>query len=170
MSHVHTNSNGHCIFGLDELEVLFDVLILQLRHIALNHLQCSRVTRLSSRAEGKKTAARDVTLYYYNRQRFFRLVGLACASQFVFWSWMAYFQLSKLHFADLLNRESRKTQQKILDVSSKPGISWKIVRFLEVRKLVSLFAHIVIIRGANKRPAVLKSKYIFFKSLLVVGF
>ena len=82
---------------------------------------------------------------------------------------MAYFQLSKLHFADLLNRESRKTQQKILDVSSKPGISWKIVRFLEVRELVSLFAHIVIIRGANKRPAVLKSKYIFFKSLLVVG-
>ncbi|XP_074607170.1 transmembrane protein 223-like [Acropora palmata] len=104
--------------------------------VRLRCLECSRVTRLSSRAEGKKTAARDVTLYYYNRQRFFRLVGLACASQFVFWSWMAYFQLSKLNFADLLNRESRKTQQKILDVSSKPGISWKIVRFLEEQPLL----------------------------------
>ena len=75
---------------------------------------------------------KDVTLYYYNRQKFFRLVGLACASQFVFWSWMAYFQLSKLHFADLLNLESRRTQRKILDVSSKPGMSWRILRFLEV--------------------------------------
>lgn len=75
---------------------------------------------------------KDVTLYYYNRQKFFRLVGLACTSQFVFWSWMAYFQLSKLHFADLLNLESRRTQGKILDVSSKPGMSWKILRFLEV--------------------------------------
>ena len=82
---------------------------------------------------------RDITLYYYNRQRFFRLVGLACASQFVFWSWMAYFQLSKLHFADLLNRESKKTQEKILDVSSKPGVSWKIVRFLEVREPILVF-------------------------------
>ena len=83
---------------------------------------------------------------------------------------MAYFQLSKLHFADLLNRESKKTQQKILDVSSKPGISWKIVRFLEVRELVSLFAHIVIVRAPNKRPDVLKLNNIFFESLLIVGF
>lgn len=98
--------------------------------------KCSRIARLSSKTKKKETAVRDITLYYYNRQRFFRLVGLACASQFVFWSWMAYFQLSKLHFADLLNRESKKTQEKILDVSSKPGVSWKIVRFLEEQPLL----------------------------------
>lgn len=59
-------------------------------------------------------------------------MGLACASQFVFWAWMAYFQLSRVQFADLLNVESKKSQEKILDVSSKPGVSWKVVRFVEV--------------------------------------
>lgn len=79
---------------------------------------------------------KDVTLYYYNRQKFFRLVGLACASQFVFWAWMAYFQLSRVQFADLLNLESEKSQGKILDVSSKPGYTWKIVRFVEERPVL----------------------------------
>ena len=45
---------------------------------------------------------------------------------------MAYFQLSRVQFADLLNVESKKSQEKILDVSSKPGVSWKVVRFVEV--------------------------------------
>ena len=45
---------------------------------------------------------------------------------------MAYFQLSRVQFADLLNLESKKSQEKILDVSSKPGVSWKVVRFVEV--------------------------------------
>jgi len=89
---------------------------------------------LSSHVKKTDTAVKDVTLYYCNRQKFFRLVGLACASQFVFWAWMAYFQLSRVQFADLLNLESKKTQEKILDVSSKPGITWKMVRFVEVSK------------------------------------
>lgn len=45
---------------------------------------------------------------------------------------MAYFQLSRVQFADLLNLESKKSQEKILDVSSKAGVSWKVVRFVEV--------------------------------------
>ena len=88
--------------------------------------------KLSSHPRKKDTPVKEVTLYYYNRQKFFRLVGLACASQFVFWAWMAYFQLSRVQFADLLNLESKKSQEKILDVSSKPGVSWKVVRFVEV--------------------------------------
>lgn len=99
-------------------------------------LECFRKARLSSHTKKTETAVKDVTLYYYNRQKFFRLIGLACASQFVFWSWMAYFQFSKLHFVDLMNRESKKTQEKILDVSSKPGVMWKIVRYIEDQPLV----------------------------------
>lgn len=88
--------------------------------------------KLSSHPRNKETPVKEVTLYYYDRQKFFRLVGLACASQFVFWAWMAYFQLSRVQFAYLLNLESKKSQEKILDVSSKPGVSWKVVRFVEV--------------------------------------
>lgn len=92
--------------------------------------------KLSSHPRKKDTPVKEVTLYYYNRQKFFRLVGLACASQFVFWAWMAYFQLSRVQFADLLNLESKKSQEKILDVSSKQGISWKVVRFVEERPVL----------------------------------
>ena len=88
-------------------------------------LQCFKQTRLSSYAKIKESAWKDVTLYYYNRQKFFRLVGLACASQFIFWGWMAYFLIS-------LKRE--RSQEKIFDVSSSsnPGASWKIIRFVMV--------------------------------------
>lgn len=92
--------------------------------------------KLSSQPRKKDALVKEVTLYYYNRQKFFRLVGLACASQFVFWAWMAYFQLSRVQFADLLNLESKKSQEKILDVSSKRGVSWKVVRFMEVRSQI----------------------------------
>jgi len=89
-----------------------------------SYLQCLKKARLSSYAKNKEPAWKDVTLYYYNRQKFFRLVGLACASQFIFWGWMAYFLIS-------LKRERR--QEKIPDVSSSnPGVSWKIVRFVMV--------------------------------------
>ena len=88
-------------------------------------LQCFKQTRLSSFSKIKEPAWKDVTLYYYNRQKFFRLVGLACASQFIFWGWMAYFLIS-------LKRD--RSQGKILDVSSSSnlGTSWKIVRFVMV--------------------------------------
>lgn len=90
-----------------------------------SHLQCFKQTRLSSFSKIKEPVWKDVTLYYYNRQKFFRLVGLACASQFIFWGWMAYFLIS-------LKRD--KSQEKILDVSSSSnlGASWKIVRFVMV--------------------------------------
>jgi len=102
----------------------------------VKYLKCLKKAGLSSHVKKTDTAVKDVTLYYCNRQKFFRLVGLACASQFVFWAWMAYFQLSRVQFADLLNLESKKTQEKILDVSSKPGITWKMVRFVEERPLM----------------------------------
>ncbi|KAL9989084.1 hypothetical protein ACROYT_G003593 [Oculina patagonica] len=99
-------------------------------------LQCLKKSRLSSYTKKKEPAWKDVTLYYYNRQKFFRLVGLACASQFIFWAWMVYFQLSRMKLADLLNLESKRSQGKILDVSSNPGVSWKIVRFVEERPVM----------------------------------
>ena len=102
--------------------------------------------KLSSHPRKKDALVREVTLYYYNRQKFFRLVGLACASQFVFWAWMAYFQLSRVQFADLLNLESKKSQEKILDVSSKPGVSWKVVRFVEVSS--QIFQVLIVCRCA----------------------
>lgn len=93
-----------------------------------SHLQCLKKTRLSlsSYAKNKEPAWKDVTLYYYNRQKFFRLVGLACASQFIFWGWMAYI---------LISLKQERSQKKILDVSSSslnPGVSWKIARFVMV--------------------------------------
>ena len=90
-----------------------------------SYLQCFKQTRLSSFSKIKEPAWKDVTLYYYNRQKFFRLVGLACASQVIFWGWMAYFLIS-------LKRD--RSQGKILDVSSSSnlGTSWKIVRFVMV--------------------------------------
>lgn len=92
-----------------------------LRHVRC--FKCFKQTRLSSFSKIKEPVWKDVTLYYYNRQKFFRLVGLACASQFIFWGWMAYFLIS-------LKRD--KGQEKILDVSSSSnlGASWKIVRFV----------------------------------------
>lgn len=92
-----------------------------LRHVRC--FKCFKQTRLSSFSKIKEPVWKDVTLYYYNRQKFFRLVGLACASQFIFWGWMAYFLIS-------LKRD--KSQEKILDVSSSSnlGVSWKIVRFV----------------------------------------
>lgn len=92
-----------------------------LRHVRC--FKCFKQTRLSSFSKIKEPVWKDVTLYYYNRQKFFRLVGLACASQFIFWGWMAYFLIS-------LKRD--KSQEKILDVSSSSnlGASWKIVRFV----------------------------------------
>lgn len=97
-----------------------------------SHLQCLKNVKFSSYTKKKEPAVKDVTLYYYNRQRFFRLVGLACASQFIFWAWMAYFQLSRIKLADVLNLDSKRSQGEILDVSSNPEVSWKIVRFVEV--------------------------------------
>lgn len=92
-----------------------------LRHVRC--FKCFKQTRLSSFSKIKEPVWKDVTLYYYNRQKFFRLVGLACTSQFIFWGWMAYFLIS-------LKRD--KSQEKILDVSSSSnlGVSWKIVRFV----------------------------------------
>ena len=98
------------------------------RHCSVrcSHLQCLKKASLSSYTKNKEPAWKDVTLYDYNRQKFFRLVGLACASQFIFWGWMAYF---------LISLERRRSQEKVLGVSSSssnPGASWKIVRFVMV--------------------------------------
>ncbi|KAJ7360360.1 hypothetical protein OS493_016992 [Desmophyllum pertusum] len=120
---------------------LFSIFIHQ-RKIPLSFLgriRCLKYlkkARLSSSAKKKETAWKNVTLYYYNRQKFFCLVGLACTSQFIFWAWMAYFQFSRIKLADLVNLESKRSQGEILDVSSKPGVSWKIFRFIEERPIM----------------------------------
>ncbi|XP_066427507.1 transmembrane protein 223 [Molothrus aeneus] len=41
-------------------------------------------------------AARDVVLYEHDRSRFFRLVGLFCASQGLFWAYLAHFAFTAL--------------------------------------------------------------------------
>lgn len=94
--------------------------------VSCSHLKGFKKARLSSYTKDKEPAWKDVTLYYYNRQKFFRLVGLACASQFIFWGWMAYF---------LISLERKRSQEKMLgesSSSSNPGASWKIVRFVMV--------------------------------------
>jgi len=99
-----------------------------LRHV--RKFKCLKKARLSSYTKNREPAWKDVTLYYYNRQKFFRLVGLACASQFIFWGWMAYF---------LISLERRRSQEKVLGVSSSssnPGASWKIVRFVMDRPVM----------------------------------
>lgn len=104
-------------------QVLLLVLDCSLSMPFCSHLQCLKKARLSSYTKNKESTWKDVTLYYYNRQKFFRLVGLACATQFIFWSWMAYF---------LISLERKRSQEKILEVPSNPGVSWKIVRFVMV--------------------------------------
>ena len=116
------------IFIYSQSLILFWFIVLSI----LQCLQNLREVRLSSYAKKKETDIKDVTLYYYNRQKFFRLVGFACASQFIFWSWMAYFNLSQVKLADLVNLKRNRSQDEILDVTSKSKGSWKIVRFMEV--------------------------------------
>lgn len=114
----------------------------------LHYVRCLknlREVRLSSYAKKKETDIKDVTLYYYNRQKFFRLVGFACASQFIFWSWMAYFNLSQVKLADLVNLKRNRSQNEILDVTSKSKGSWKIVRFMEDNP--ALLAGIAVVMG-----------------------
>ncbi|OWK51007.1 Transmembrane protein 223 [Lonchura striata] len=41
-------------------------------------------------------AARDVVLYEHDRSRFFRLVGLFCAGQGLFWAYLAHFAFTAL--------------------------------------------------------------------------
>lgn len=41
-------------------------------------------------------AARDVVLYEHDRGRFFRLVGLFCAGQGLFWAYLAHFAFTAL--------------------------------------------------------------------------
>lgn len=53
--------------------------------------QCFKSLASSART----SVTKDATLYYHDRRRFFRLVGLASAGQFVFWVYLAYFQYSK---------------------------------------------------------------------------
>lgn len=40
----------------------------------------------------RTTISKDATLYYYDRRKYFRIVGLASCSQSVFWIYLAYFQ------------------------------------------------------------------------------
>ncbi|XP_020603614.1 transmembrane protein 223-like isoform X3 [Orbicella faveolata] len=110
----------HFLISVHQRKIPFSFL----RHVRC--FKCLKKTRLSlsSYAKNKEPAWKDVTLYYYNRQKFFRLVGLACASQFIFWGWMAYI---------LISLKQERSQKKILDVSSSssnPGVSWKIARFV----------------------------------------
>ena len=86
-----------------------------------SHLQCLKKARHSSYAKNKYPALEDVTLYYFSQQRFFyrfySMVRITCLSQFIFWGWMACFQIRK------------RSQEKILVVSSSssnPGVSRKI--------------------------------------------
>lgn len=111
----------------------------------LQYLQNLRKARFSSFAKKKETDVKDVTLYYYNRQKFFRLVGLACASQFIFWSWMAYFNISQVKLVDLVNLERNRNQDEFLDVATRAGGSWKIVRFMQDNP--ALLAGIAVVMG-----------------------
>ena len=43
----------------------------------------------------RTSVSEDVTLYFHDRRSFFRLVGLASASQCVFWLYLAHFQYTK---------------------------------------------------------------------------
>ena len=96
-------------------------------------VSCQRLTSIRlAHAKNKQPLVKDVTLYYHDRRKFFRLVGLACASQFVFWAWMAYCQISRIKLSDLRDLGNKKGRGDILDVSSRSGISWKIFRFIEV--------------------------------------
>ena len=110
------------IFIYSQSLILFWFIMLSILHC----LQNLREVRLSSCAKKKETDIKDVTLYYYNRQKFFRLVGFACASQFIFWSWMAYFNLSQVKLADLVNLKRNRSQDEILDVTSKSKVHGKL--------------------------------------------
>lgn len=89
------------------------------------------VTLYSS--SSRMNIAKDVTLYYHDRRKFFRLVGLASAGQLVFWIYLAYFQYSK---RKLFENLPRKNEDPSLDLSRpRTGYVWKIVSVFESRPL-----------------------------------
>ncbi|KXJ18692.1 transmembrane protein 223 [Exaiptasia diaphana] len=95
----------------------------------------ANATEVAIRA--RTTISKDATLYYYDRRKFFRLVGLASCSQSVFWIYLAYFQYTTRPqiMAGMAERE------KMMSSERSESKIWKVVQLIEQSPVfLSVFA------------------------------
>lgn len=82
----------------------------------LNPLRCHvRVNSVRNAYNFTSTAvAKDVILFEHDRTRFFRLLAIFCAGQFLFWAYLAQFAFTSL-------RDTRKNSGDLKNVRTELG-------------------------------------------------
>ncbi|XP_031574038.1 transmembrane protein 223-like, partial [Actinia tenebrosa] len=87
----------------------------------------------------RTTVVKDATIFYHDRRKFFRLVGIASSSQFVFWIYLAHFQYTTR--PQLLAGLAEKEKTKEIDSFKSESKAWKIVAYIEKSPVfLSVFA------------------------------
>ncbi|KAK9955475.1 hypothetical protein ABG768_015347 [Culter alburnus] len=57
--------------------------------------------------------AKDVILFEHDRTRFFRLLGIFCAGQFIFWAYLAHFAFTSLRDTRKIRGEPQKVRTEL---------------------------------------------------------